>query len=311
MPIHSTLLFHKTFSSLIRELQKIFHSPYLKINRDVNLVFLCGEGLRGDEQRISNRHVLVKYAEKHMQNYKFVLAEDVFRALIKDQRELLSDLLTLEEKMAYVVDCVLIILESIGAATELGAFSLHAELRKKLLLLNDNTHKDSNSFLIEGPIRLIEKHSMFGDTIYGDLGVINSFIPEIEDRLKKIPERTSFLLWTGEDVTPSKYILFVLCDLLRLIGPLSSKNIVTIMNLLIGGLTDELIYTLISIGIGVKFIEDKVHNGRKIFDISNSLSSEEPFYFFDKIEASHIRARFLSKHSKLIRPTVLYTQAYG
>ena len=136
-----------TFLSLNDELKRLFHSTRLRPRQDVKLVFLCGSKSPLNGQTRTNREILIDYYERYHPEWKFMLAEEVFSRLSRADGEKPRDLFSLEKSMADVADSVIIILESIGAAAELGAFTLNKKLCRKLLVLNDRSHINEDSFL--------------------------------------------------------------------------------------------------------------------------------------------------------------------
>ncbi len=94
-------------------------------------VFLCGADL-GDSK--TGRHKLAKLFEKYPR-YKLLYPEDLFDDLMAGQGQ--QSLLVLENILADSVDCIAILLQSPGTFTELGAFSNHARLCNKLIIVID------------------------------------------------------------------------------------------------------------------------------------------------------------------------------
>lgn len=68
------------------------------------------------------------------------------------------DLLTLENILAKSVNAVVVCLESPGSFAELGAFSNHDELKKKLIVYADAQYKNDDSFINLGPIKHLKKN---------------------------------------------------------------------------------------------------------------------------------------------------------
>lgn len=87
--------------------------------------------------------------------YKIIYPEDVFDDLLYDRQS--PDLLSLENLLVENVHSVVIIPESPGSYTELGAFANNDALRQKIICLIDKKYKNDKSFINRGPIRLIKK----------------------------------------------------------------------------------------------------------------------------------------------------------
>jgi hypothetical protein len=136
-------------------------------------IFICGAGKeKRDSVRSAIRHELTRnwYSYK----YEILLPEDFFDELLYGKNR--CDLIELETVLAESVDALLMIPESWGAVTELGAFSMNKDLRRKMICLQDVKHKKTESFINFGPVRLI-RDSKEGKVLYVDYTKIP---PEME-----------------------------------------------------------------------------------------------------------------------------------
>lgn len=115
----------------------------------LNFVFLCG----GDKNRYESRSIIHAFLEKKRRDIKILYSEDLYKILDS------FDLLTFEELLADLSSNIVIIVESFGSACELGAFSYFEETLKKLIVINNRKHKNSDSFINHGPIRKVENIS--------------------------------------------------------------------------------------------------------------------------------------------------------
>jgi len=170
------------------------------------VVFLCGG--KGSKSRDALRDYLNKYSP----------ALDVFYAEpVWDNIAQLGqrDALQMEADLAALADLIVIIVESVGTFTELGAFSLSPALRQKLLAVVDEQFEGNQSFISNGPLRWIDKESKFSPTIYAPLKSILSAVDRIEERIGRIPKPESVRI---EDLSTSpKHLLFFIVDLVSVI----------------------------------------------------------------------------------------------
>ena len=178
------------------------------------VLFLCGGA------GSARREALRDYLHKHKPWIGTFYAERVWD-LLASQTELSA--LEMERDLAALADLVLVIVESPGTFTELGAFSLSDQLRKKLLPIVDIKFKDSSSFISTGPLRWIDDESEFAPTVYVPLARILEAIDEIEERIKRI-ERTRAVKISDLASSP-KHLLFFLCDLIAVIHPATIKMV--------------------------------------------------------------------------------------
>jgi len=180
------------------------------------VVFLCGAN------KSAGRDAVRDYLLKFHPGISVFYAEKVWE-IIAALGE--TDALQMEAALASLAELVIVIVESPGTFTELGAFSISLELRKKLLAIVAEEHRHSDSFISNGPLKWIDEESNFRPTIYTKLDEILLSGKDLEDRLKRIPkpQRTKV-----EDLSKSpKHLLFFVCDLVSVIYPATLPLIVS------------------------------------------------------------------------------------
>jgi hypothetical protein len=92
--------------------------------------------------------------------YELIYPEDIFEELLYSSKS--KDLLSLENLLAESVDIILLIPESPGSFTELGAFANNEKLRGKIVCAIDKKYKKDKSFINQGPIKMIKKANKKG-----------------------------------------------------------------------------------------------------------------------------------------------------
>lgn len=178
------------------------------------VIFLCG----ANESK--SRDAIRQYLAKHVPDLDVFYAEKVWREIVSLGER---DALQMEEDLAMLADMIIVIVESAGTLTELGAFSLSPSLRQKLLAIVDERHKADESFINTGPLHWIDKESAFTPTIYTNLSIVLSAADQIEERIKRIPESHPIKI---ADLSGSpKHLLFFLYDLISVIHPASLRMI--------------------------------------------------------------------------------------
>jgi hypothetical protein len=128
----------------------------LRINRPSKFVFLCGGQTIGSARSsLSLRDYI--YRTKKLQkrvNANVLLAEKAIQIYRETDY---SDLISFEEDIATISSVVLLIAESAGSLTELGAFSTNATIRKSLRVIAQQKYAKAESFIRYGPIERIIK----------------------------------------------------------------------------------------------------------------------------------------------------------
>ena len=133
--------------------KRIYEEIFLNIQHSNIDLFLCGGA--SNKSSISNRDQLRKRLEKN-KNLSIFYPEDMFMELLGRKK---YDLFTLEGFLAENSDIIMIVCESPGSFTELGAFTSNNKTLDKLVVLIQKKFKNDKSFIMQGPVRYIEsKH---------------------------------------------------------------------------------------------------------------------------------------------------------
>jgi len=208
-----TWLNHPKFARVRDDILEAVRRNEYRFRRTPNVLFLCGASNSLPRER------LAEYIRQRREDTRVFYAEEVWAAISTIET---MSALEMEAKLAALSDIVIIIVESIGTAAELGAFSLSNELRKKLLPILDVAFRKSESFIETGPIRWVDKDSDFRPAIWAKHNSILESAAEIESRLNKIlpaPARVPDL------AASPKHLLFFVCDLVAIFGPCPSPHI--------------------------------------------------------------------------------------
>lgn len=221
---------------LIRYLQ----SDRYRFRRLEPVLFLCGGA---DSYR---RDVLRNYLRKHHPKLMLFYAERVWEHIADRSGD---GALKMESDLAALAELVLIIVESPGTFAELGAFSLVEPLRKKLLPIVDVQFKSQISFLSTGPLRWIDRESLFKPTIYVPLPRILEAVDEIEERIGRIPKSTTTR--TSDLASSPKHLLFFICDLIGVIHPATFSTVEYFLGRIVPSVPTRGVDVPTLIGLGV------------------------------------------------------------
>jgi hypothetical protein len=169
---------------------------YRRIYLSKTTVFLCGA--RPDKKDSVRRKVKdTLQSGIYVYRYDIFLPEELFEEVATGIYR--QDLISLENMLADSVDAIVLILESYGAIAELGCFSSNARLRGKLVCLVDAKHKRRQSFINNGPLRLL-KDKKEGLVLYIDyknpdrsMSHIRSAIARVAKHGSKSPSVTNVI----------------------------------------------------------------------------------------------------------------------
>lgn len=197
------------------------------------IVFTCGA--RPNSSLPGGRDRIMDYARKHLNKYNFFIAEKFFD--IFQNREG-KDLLSLEDQLAKFSDCIIVVLESESAFSELGAFAIKDDLAKIMLVINDKQFSASKSFITDGPLAKIDKISKFGPTIYTDIKSILTIAPAIIERLSALEKRRISIIRISSyeqfsKISPKIKMVFLL-DLISLLYPITHQELIFILKHIYG-----------------------------------------------------------------------------
>ncbi|MCB1105999.1 MAG: retron St85 family effector protein [Cephaloticoccus sp.] len=148
--MHSNV--HTKILDVARELRDFF--VYQETQETEFAIFLCG-GATTNKSMIRHEVRARIEAKRSKYTYRVQYPEDLFiEIMLGHQRE---SLLELENLLADSVSAVAIITESPGTLVELGAFSNHNSLCRKLIVILDDKYRTDRSFVNMGPVRRLKK----------------------------------------------------------------------------------------------------------------------------------------------------------
>jgi len=242
-PTHSDIL------AIASELREFF---VYQEKRDAEFsIFLCG-GARNSTSSI--RKSVREKIESKKSNYVYRVhyPEDMFVELLLGHQK--DSLLDLENLLADSVSSVAIITESPGALVELGAFSNHDKLCRKLIVFLDEKYKTHKSFINMGPVRRL-KRSLTSRVYYSKLD--GSASQQIADLTCESTREIAAACPISRELTnPIAAHRFYLA-LIYVFDPISIENVLRISNDLLNGagnvddIAGLVVTTLISDGMVV------------------------------------------------------------
>ena len=220
------------------------------------VVFLCGG-------RVSiRRDSLNAYLERHVPDVLVFYAEAVWAVIASFTAS--ANALAVEEKLAALADIVIVIVESPGTFTEIGAFAISDPLRAKLLPILDVRRREDESFINTGPVRWIDADSKFRPSIWVDPEQILAATDQIEERLRRLPKSTPVRI---QDLSASpKHLLFFVCDIVAVFGPCPREHVAASVSDVLGstgGTSDIDLY--LGLGKAMKLLSSFTLNGCEMF----------------------------------------------
>ncbi len=218
--------------AIIDELKKHLASESFKYVYYPKFIFLCGKGVdpRTPEKYYeSNRGIIEQYILAKAPNTHIVLSERLWENGFLSE----IDLLTFEEFLAEISDCIIIFVESMGSSCELGAFTFQETLfMDKLILILNQKYRNDDSFINHGPVEKAKNGKV--PVIYADLeGALLSsreLIHETDTLLKSMQQKCALNKRqvnpkTTSNISLGSFIVEIL-ELIRLLQPVSKEDLV-------------------------------------------------------------------------------------
>ena len=134
----------------------IYNSIYCNFRNQYIVVFLCGGA--SSKKYKSMRDKLKKQLDtpqKYRVHMRVFYPEDLLMDAYNKSKN--ADLLSYEQFLADNSDVIVIVCESPGALVELGAFVNNEFTTKKVIALIDKKHSKDQSFIMNGPIKYLNK----------------------------------------------------------------------------------------------------------------------------------------------------------
>lgn len=153
---------------------EIYHNVFSKIRKANVDLFLCGAA--STREKTSYRDKL-RDKLKQYNRISVLYPEDLFLEVLNRKK---YDLLTLEKFLANNCDYIVIVCESPGSFTELGAFVNNSDTVDKVIVLLQTKYKNAKSFIRQGPVQYIYSKNK-NHVIY-----YNTDVLEATDKIKKL-----------------------------------------------------------------------------------------------------------------------------
>lgn len=193
-------------------------------------VFLCGAALDANKYALSNRGIIDRFIQKQTNDIFIVLSERLW----EDNFSSSIDLLTFEEFLAEISDCIVLLVESPGSFCELGAFAYADRLfAEKLLIVVDNKYRGSKSFILTGPTAKAKKDG--ADVVYAPLqgaGLLSSkeLREAILNRIERLTSKYSScnkrrINNKTASVSISSFIIEIL-ELVKIVQPIHKNDLI-------------------------------------------------------------------------------------
>lgn len=161
---------------------EIYEKVFSNIQQGNIDVFLCGGASDSKKQSYRDKIRDILNDDKSI---SILYPEDLFTEMLNKKK---YDLLTLEKFLANNSDLIVIVCESPGSFTELGAFVNNEMTLKKVVVLLHVNFKNAKSFIRQGPVEYVKKRNSNNVIFYDN---------NVDETVKKIVKyiRNKFGFW--------------------------------------------------------------------------------------------------------------------
>ncbi|MBI1236922.1 MAG: hypothetical protein GC188_09600 [Alphaproteobacteria bacterium] len=194
----------------------------VRLYRHSNIIFVCGGN---DEHHLRPR--FKNHLDGQHTEYTVLFPEHALEHHIGDEDFSFVDLHKMESLIGGICFCIVIFPEGPGSYAELGMFSKMNDLAGKSLVVSNGEYQGSDSFLSNGPIKLIDETSSFKPAIQLDYENPNFelIVGRIKDRQQGKFRRTySFSEKAWSEYSDYEKLVFIVI-LLKYMRIASSKDI--------------------------------------------------------------------------------------
>lgn len=216
---------------IIEKLSTYKRNGKVILRESPKFVFICGESILDETGKLKDkkdiqdniRYFLIEELEKRSILNKYDSKNHIVKCIISEYlylQDWAEDILSFEELLAEISECVIIIAESPGTFCELGAFTVKESFLKKLVVVNRDNPAFENSFITRGPIRRLELYDENRVVLYGNKKNIFSS-SAIQDKISEIAEQNlSIRINDDAEHLHIKNLMYELCNIIEFFQPI-------------------------------------------------------------------------------------------
>ena len=226
---------------LIEELKKKLRLRSIEDETIPRFVFVCGEQILDENGNLIDeailevqnniRYLIMKKFIKYKQCEEYEKVSHPAQCIISeylytDDKEI--DILTFEEVLAEISECIIIIVESPGTYCELGAFALNEVFPDKTIVVNEDNPQYKKSFITKGPIKKIENKHEENIILHNGKGTLKNSL-ELDDMILKISsKRVKYIPNLNAQELSLKNLIYELLNLTELFEPVTAYELETL-----------------------------------------------------------------------------------
>jgi hypothetical protein len=247
-------------TKLLNEIKSAFERGPVFERSKKSILFVCGGPVELEAgKEPSLRREFLNWARENLKDFVLILAEHAFKQTRLYRNSAFINVAKFESLIASIADFILIFPESAGSYSEVGYFSRGAAIRTKILVGNDSLHEGRPSFLINGPLKLIDDFSTLRPRILIDTRNPLDAFALIRDRLEEQrvgSERTKFEYAAFGKLAYRDRFLAVL-EMIRILRLVSLRDLRYALKHVFNRASGSAVQTIVSILLGGGYVSER------------------------------------------------------
>lgn len=279
-------------------------------------VFICGKQILDengkilpDQELVDNiRYYILQQLEKQHEQLDYGKDVKIANCVLSEElynQDLAEDILSFEELLAEISDCIIIVAESPGTYCELGAFVLNNKFMKKTIVINEDNPDYKNSFITRGPVKKVKDNDPERVILHNGLGRIK-ISTEFNEKIKIIAREKVEIEPIQKDAELDvKFLIYEFANIVEIFQPIEGYEIQEIF---------KKIFEIDKYDIRNKR-QNKINSMKKVIELMEAMKLvnkvngmyylNKAFSFYNVIatinrkEFNELRLRYLSRVYKL------------
>lgn len=242
---------HPSAKPLLERVASVFSEEEIFFRADRKIIFVCGGSPADDSKYL--RAQFLSTAKNELPKFRMLLAEAAMEELGAQGEPRRVNIAEFESLISQISDCILLFPESPGSFAELGFFSAKANIRRYLFVANDY-EQQSDSFINNGPLDLVARHSHFRpvyvrrDTAETDFGPVIRKLNEEARIYRTRFEKKPF------NKLPWKHRLYLVLEMIRIFSVINVEGLFFVLHKTFGSVDAPKLRKLLSILKGMGYV---------------------------------------------------------
>lgn len=301
----------KVIEKIINELKGNKRKNWSKDIVAPKFIFLCGKQILNGNNKVEYeedgkniRFYIMKELQKKLNKCRYDDSRYKYISILSEKLysfKTRNDILTFEELLATISDCIILIVESPGTFCELGAFIMDNRFLKNTIVVNEYKEEYKNSFITLGPIEKVKYEDSNKLVMhYGYENIIQNddFITSILDAMSTIKAKMPF---NKSKNLKLKSLINELANLIEIFEPITKTELMgiykKIYNIEHYEIVDSRKFNIKNIGDTLELMikMNIVRNQKGYYSLNKDYSFYNYSFNITDVKFNQLRAEYLSR----------------